>query len=472
VIRLRSKIKRVLGDTLTPVGIYLRIRDRFPRSVLLESADYQPNHNCFTYIGVDPISSFKVQHGQIEIVFPDGRRETKTELPGRRVLEAFDTYCRFFLVEQDPAYSFIANGLFGYLAYDAVEYFEDISLSAAEDVRRRIPEIFYSVFRFIIAINHYKHEMYVVENSPDASSARNGTLSFDELMHIVSCGEIIPYRYKRAGGECSNLSDAEAIEMVEQCRRHIFRGDVFQIVPSRRFEQRFVGDEFAVYRALRVINPSPYLFFFDCGDFRIFGSSPEAQLMIENRRAVVYPIAGTCRRGDDEAEDEKLIAALCTDPKENAEHVMLVDLARNDLSKHCRDVVVERFRDVHKYSHVIHLVSKVSGCMYEHTGTVQLLADTFPAGTLSGAPKYKAMQLIDVYERGRRGFYGGAIGYIGFNGSCNHAIMIRSFLSKDGVLYSQAGAGVVADSVPQHEVQEMTNKLKALQAAASLAEEF
>ena len=472
VIRLKAKIKRVIGDTLTPVGIYLRLRDRFPRSVLLESADYQPNQNCFTYICVDPISSFKAVQGEIELVIPDGQCRIESGLSGRKVLGAFEDYCRSFSVEQEGPFGFVANGLFGYLAYDAIEYFEDIQLHAAVDPKRALPEIYYSAFRFIIAINHYKHEMYVLENEClDVQPVRTAC-GLDELLHIMRGGDTAPYRFKTAGVEISNLSETEAAGMVERCKRHIFRGDVFQIVPSRRFEQRFLGDEFAVYRALRMINPSPYLFFFDCGGFRIFGSSPEAQLVIEDRLASIYPIAGTCRRSGSEAEEERLVAALKADPKENAEHVMLVDLARNDLSKHCGDVFVERFKEVHKYSHVIHLVSKVSGRMYPQTGTVQLLADTFPAGTLSGAPKYRAMELIDSYENGRRGFYGGAIGYIGFNGNCNHAIMIRSFLSKNGVLYSQAGAGIVADSVPESEVQEMTNKLKALQAALSMAEDL
>ncbi|NLF25677.1 MAG: anthranilate synthase component I family protein [Deltaproteobacteria bacterium] len=472
MIRLRSKIKRVLGDTLTPVGIYLRMRDRFPRSVLLESTDYRPNQNCFTYICLDPISSFRVENDEVETIFPDGRSEIQKNLCGKSVLRAFDDYSRMFQVEGDPRFAFIANGLFGYLSYDAIQYFEEIELKAEVCAQRAIPQIYYSVFRFIIAVNHYEHQMYILENECLDSGADRASVGMDELLQMMRCGETASYCFKREGPETSNLSAAEAEQMVASCKQHIFRGDVFQIVPSRSFSQSYYGDEFVVYRALRMINPSPYLFFFDCGGYRIFGSSPEAQLVIEGRRASIHPIAGTCKRSSVDEEDQASIEALCADPKENAEHVMLVDLARNDLSKHCDGVFVERFKEVHKYSHVIHLVSKVSGQMFEHTGTVQLLVDTFPAGTLSGAPKRRAMELIDRYEKGRRGFYGGAIGYIGFNGDCNHAIMIRSFLSKQGVLYSQAGAGTVADSEPASEVQEIADKLKALQAAMQMAEEI
>jgi len=257
--------------------------------------------------------------------------------------------------------------------------------------------------------------------------------------------------------------------MVKKGIASCHRGDVFQIVLSRRFEQPFTGDELNVYRALRSINPSPYLFFFDYGDYKLMGSSPEAQIIIKNGKAVVHPIAGTFKRTGDDETDKKEADRLLLDAKENAEHVMLVDLARNDLSRLCDDVKVEHYREVQYFSHVIHLVSEVSGSVRPGTNPFELLAKTFPAGTLSGAPKIKAMQLIDAFEPTARGSYGGGIGFVGFDGSCNHAIMIRTFLSKQNTLVYQAGAGVVAASKPENELQEVNNKLGALKKAIEFA---
>ncbi|MBE7179038.1 MAG: anthranilate synthase component I family protein, partial [Mucilaginibacter polytrichastri] len=250
----------------------------------------------------------------------------------------------------------------------------------------------------------------------------------------------------------------------------IHRGDVFQIVPSRAFSQRFTGDEFNVYRALRSINPSPYLFYFDYGNFKLFGSSPEAQLTINKGEATIYPIAGTFKRTGSDTEDAEIALQLKNDPKESAEHVMLVDLARNDLSRHCDDVEVQAFKEVQFYSHLVHLVSKVSGKLRLGVDSFSVVADTFPAGTLSGAPKYRAMEIIDQNEPHLRSFYSGALGFMGFNGDFNHAIMIRSFLSKENTLNYQAGAGIVTASDPETELQEVNNKIAALRKALIEAE--
>ena len=469
---IRPAVRHVLCDTVTPVVVFLRLRDRYPNCALLESAEYQPKAHCSTYIGVNPIAEFMVSCGEIRERFPDGTKCITTVGSPAEVLPRFKAFVNSFEVKTDPEYAFLSNGLFGYVAYDGVRYFEDIEFKAAEDDARQIPDLRYSLYQFIIAIDHYRDQMYLIENQYCPGGAAPTSNQLERLQYEIEHLDFPSYSFTRRGEETSNFTDEEHAGMIEACKRHIRRGDVFQIVPSRRYRQPFEGDDFAVYRALRSINPSPYLFYFDFGSYRIFGSSPEAELLIEGRKATIHPIAGTYRRTGDVPEDERAIARLREDPKENAEHVMLVDLARNDLSKHCEAVHVESFKEVHQYSHVIHLVSRVTGTMNSDVSPVDLLADTFPAGTLSGAPKYRAMQLIDEYERGRRYFYGGAIGILAFNGSCTHAIMIRSFLSKNNVLFSQAGGGVVADSVPQSEVDEVKNKLGALKLALKKAEEL
>jgi anthranilate synthase component 1 len=352
--------------------------------------------------------------------------------------------------------------LFGYVSYDAVRYFEDIEITKKEDLD--IPDIYYAVYQNIIAINHFKNEAYIFSHVYDGSD------NTEEIHQLISTRNFASYSYSNEQDEWSNLTDEEFLEHVELAKKHCYRGDVFQLVLSRRFSQGFKGDEFNVYRALRSVNPSPYLFYFDYGNFKIFGSSPEAQLVIDQGKAEIHPIAGTFKRTGDDEKDLEAAKSLAEDEKENAEHVMLVDLARNDLSRNGEHVNVERYKEIQFFSHVIHLVSKVVGEKYPEVPTYQVVADTFPAGTLSGAPKHKAMQLIDQYEKSNRTFYGGAIGFMDFEGNFNHAIIIRSFLSKNHRLYYQAGAGIVAKSEPQNELQEVYNKLGALKKALELAE--
>lgn len=450
---------------MTPVGLYSQLRDRFPYSLLLESADSRGAENSFSFICFDRIASFEVDSGAIRTLFP-GEAESEVRISRReQVIETFEAFRSSFQVQSAGAHPDVA-GLFGYTSYDAIEYFEDITLTAELQPESAIPQIRYGFYRHVFAFNHFKDELFLIEHVREGEAAKGGRA----LLALLARQSHTTFPFRREGGEVSNFTDAEHVEMISICKRHIARGDVFQIVPSRRFSQRFQGDEFNVYRTLRSVNPSPYLFYFDYGGFKIFGSSPEAQLIIRDRKATIFPIAGTSRRSGDEATDLALVEDLKNDPKENAEHVMLVDLARNDLSKHCRDVHVEIFKEVHFYSHVIHLVSKVSGMLREDKSPLSVLGDTFPAGTLSGAPKYKAMQIIDRVERGRRQSYGGCIGFLGFNGDCNHAIVIRSFRSKNSVLYSQAGGGVVFDSSEEAEVQEVRNKLGALKQAIEMAE--
>lgn len=456
--------KKILADTMTPVSVYLKIRDRFPNSILLESSDYHANNNSFSYICCNPIASIKVENEIITKQFPDGTVEETQITASTNVVAVIDTFSKTFKADTND-FKFINNGLFGYMAYDAVRYFEDIDISVKDD-SVHIPDIYYAVYQNIIAINHYKNEAYLFAHCYNTEN------NIPELEQLLSIRNFATYNFKIEGDRASNLEDEEYREQVALAKKHCQRGDVFQLVLSRRFSQGFKGDEFNVYRALRSVNPSPYLFYFDYGDFKIFGSSPEAQLIVSDGKAEIHPIAGTFKRTGNDEQDAQLAKELKTDDKENSEHVMLVDLARNDLSRNGSVVQVENYREVQFFSHVIHLVSKVTGIKKSDTPTMKVVADTFPAGTLSGAPKHMAMQLIEKYEKTSRGYYGGAIGFMDFSGNFNHAIMIRTFLSKNHKLHYQAGAGLVAASNPENELQETYNKLGALTKALEIAEEI
>ena len=459
--KLKTHYKNILADTLTPVSVYLKIRDRFPNSILLESSDYHGSENSFSYICCNPIASIEIKDGNIRESFPDGSTSEQSLEKVGSVSDIIQSFSKKFETEKMP-FKFINNGLFGYVSYDAVKYFEDVEITKKNDLD--IPDIYYAVYKNIIAINHFKNEAYIFSHAFEESD------NTEEIHQLISTKNFASYTYSNEQDASSNLTDEEFLEHVELAKKHCYRGDVFQLVLSRRFSQGFKGDEFNVYRALRSINPSPYLFYFDYGNFKIFGSSPEAQLVIDQGKAEIHPIAGTFRRTGDDEKDLEAAKSLAEDEKENAEHVMLVDLARNDLSRNGENVNVEKYKEIQFFSHVIHLVSKVVGERYPEVPTYQVVADTFPAGTLSGAPKHKAMQLIDKYEKSNRTFYGGAIGFMDFEGNFNHAIIIRSFLSKNHRLHYQAGAGIVAQSEPESELQEVYNKLGALKKALDLAE--
>ncbi|WP_461532352.1 anthranilate synthase component I family protein [Sinomicrobium sp.] len=462
MIHLTTHFKQILADTITPVSVYLKIRDRFPNSLLLESSDYHASNNSFSYICCNPIASISVKNNTISETYPDGTYKKSTVNGDTDVPQAIHRFASAFKTE-DNGFKFINKGLFGYIAYDGVRYFEDITISKKEDTLD-IPDIHYAVYQNIIAINHFKNEAYIFCHSTD------GVSNIDDVEQLLQSKNFASYNFSKTGDATSNLTDEAYKQNVDYAKQHCYRGDVFQLVLSRRFSQQFKGDEFNVYRALRSINPSPYLFFFDYGNFKIFGSSPEAQLVVKDRKAEIHPIAGTFKRTGNDEKDSALAKQLSEDAKENAEHVMLVDLARNDLSRNGHQVKVENYREVQFFSHVIHLVSKVTGRLHDHASTMQVVADTFPAGTLSGAPKHMAMQLIDKYENCNRDFYGGAIGFMDFEGNFNHAIMIRTFLSKNHRLHYQAGAGIVSESSPESELQEVYNKLGALNKAMELAE--
>ena len=459
---LKTEHKKILADTITPVSVYLKLRDVFPHSLLLESSDYHANKNDFSYICCNPIASIELKNNKLISQFPDGSSELEEVDLNMNIPERIHQFSKQFKSKSFP-FKFISNGIFGYIAHDAVDRFENIELDKKKP-GNDIPDIYYAVYQNIIAISLFNHEAHLFSHIYD------GDHNLNDVEALLTAKKNSHFNFQKVGEKSSNLSDEQFIEFVKKAKDHCYRGDVFQLVLSRRFSQGFKGDEFNVYRTLRSINPSPYLFFFDYGYFRIFGSSPEAQLIVQDNKAEIHPIAGTFRRTGDDEKDAKAAEALAKDPKENSEHVMLVDLARNDLSRNGSKVEVEKNREVQFYSHVIHLVSKVTCKMKKSAKTFRVVADTFPAGTLSGAPKHKALQLIDRYETTKRNFYGGAIGYMDFHGNFNHAIIIRSFLSKNHELHYQAGAGIVADSVPENELQEVYNKLGALDKALTLAE--
>lgn len=459
-IKFKSITKNRIADTVTPVGLYLKFRDKFANTLLLESSDYHSKEESFSFICIEPIVSIKAENHHLSLSYRDKELDNQ-KLENGNFYKVFDKYTSCIDLDCDPAIKGF-NGLYGYTTYDGVQYFENIELKVKE-APSAIPLMQYSFFRFIIAINHFNDEMILIENLEE-----NETSRLSEIETIVKAQAFTTQDFSFEGEETSNCTDEDFKEYVSKGKAHCKRGDVFQIVLSRQFQQSFKGDEFNVYRALRSINPSPYLFYFDYGNFKLMGSSPEAQIKVGQGKAIINPIAGTFRRTGDMAEDIKLGKKLSEDKKENAEHVMLVDLARNDLSKHADHVTVEVFKEVQYFSHVIHLVSTVQGDI--KGDPIEIVGDTFPAGTLSGAPKYKAMQLIDTYENQSRGFYGGAVGVIGLDGSVNLAIAIRSFVSKNNVLYSQAGAGIVIDSEEEKELQEVNNKLAALKKALILAE--
>jgi anthranilate synthase component 1 len=461
-IKFKSITKTRIADTVTPVGLYLKLRDRFANTLLLESSDYHSKEESFSFICVEPVATIKAENHHLSFSYKGSQLASK-KLEVGNFYDVFQEYTGMVDLDCDPAIKNF-NGLYGYTTYDGVQYFENIEFTSKE-APSAIPLMQYSFFRFIIAINHFNDEMMLIENLEENETSRIG-----EIETIVKSKAYQTRDFSFVGEETSNCTDEDFKDYVTKGKEHCKRGDVFQIVLSRQFQQAFKGDEFNVYRALRSINPSPYLFYFDYGNFKLMGSSPEAQIKVGEGKAIINPIAGTFRRTGDMAEDIKLGKKLSEDKKENAEHVMLVDLARNDLSKHADHVSVEVFKEVQYFSHVIHLVSTVRG---EIKGNpIEIVGDTFPAGTLSGAPKYKAMQLIDKYENQTRGFYGGAVGVIGLDGSVNLAIAIRSFVSKNNILYSQAGAGIVIDSEEEKELQEVNNKLAALKKALVLAQEI
>lgn len=475
IFQFHTSSRQILADLYTPVGVYMRLRDLYPQSALMESSDYHGTDNARSFIGINPIASIAVSHGEVKFTFPDGQSLTeklpetgprKGEACKLAIAEAFNRFLSQFRVEGDAsAYC----GLYGFTSFNAVRYFENIEVKDTTMEKNDAPDIYYIMYRDLIVFDHYNNTMTLVTLTADGE---DGDAQLANLEKAINRANVKPYDFHPVGDTTSTLTDEQHKANIRQCVKHCLRGDVFQIVISRRFVQRYEGDDFKLYRALRSINPSPYLFYFDFGGFRIFGSSPETHNRIEGGKAFIDPIAGTTKRTGHADTDRRNAEFLRNDPKENAEHVMLVDLARNDLSRNCHDVKVDFYKDMQFYSHVIHLVSRVSGTLQPNADHIKAFFDTFPAGTLSGAPKVRAMQLITEMEPHNRGAYGGCIGFIGLNGNLNQAIVIRTFISRNGELWFQAGSGVVAKSNDQYELEESNNKLGALVKAIKAAEKL
>ena len=462
--------RTILADLYTPVGVYMRLRGIYPQSALMESSDYHEKDNSRSFIGINPIASVAIGHGEALVTYPDGstfKHEVNKDYRSDKAIHALIDHIKVEGEHSDVC------GLYGYTSFNAVRYFEDIAVKDETQEKNDAPDLLYILFKDIIVFDHFNNQLTVVsmispENPENPESPNHSDIS--AIFKQMNKSNIQAYDFHPVGETTSPLSDEEHKANIRRGIKHCLRGDVFQIVLSRRFIQKYEGDDFKLYRALRSINPSPYLFYFDFGGFRIFGSSPETHCRIEGKKAYIDPIAGTTKRTGDAEADRKGAEYLRNDPKENAEHVMLVDLARNDLSRNCHGVKVDFYKDLQYYSHVIHLVSRVSGELDEGADPIKAFIDTFPAGTLSGAPKVRAMQLISEYEPHNRGAYGGCIGYIGLNGSLNQAITIRTFVSRNGELWFQAGGGIVAKSDEEYELQEVNNKLGALRRAILMAE--
>ena len=453
--QIKARFIEMLADMHTPVATYMKVRDHYYNPVLLESNNFQSAEECHSFIGLDALFTFEVKQGAIRL-YGDGMPTVHKQLTEEyTVAAALQDFVGNIEVSYEAAFDGV-NGLFGHTNFDSVQYFDSLNFDAKKR-KMDLPDMRYSFYRFIISFNHFKDKMRVLENIPEGEDSQ-----MDTLLTRIQSSKISKFHFQLEGKETSNITDETFKELVRIGKHHCQVGDVFQIVFSRQYQQKFRGDDFNVYRILRSVNPSPYLYYFDFGDYHIFGSSPETQMQIQDGIASVNPIAGTYRRTGDTLLDIENTQKLKADSKENAEHIMLVDLARNDLGRHTYDVEVKALKEAHLFSHVIHLVSRVEGKMYETTNPFNIFADTFPAGTLSGAPKYKALQLIDHYENQNRGVYGGALGYIDLNGNMNQAIVIRSFYSQDKTLYYQAGAGIVVNSNEENELQEVKNKLGAL----------
>ena len=510
--RFHTESQTILADLYTPVGVYMRLRDLYAQSALMESSDYHDQSHSRSFIGIDPIASVAVGHGVATIHMPDGTTAQHDITHEFTTADAIHALIDRIRVEGDDSN---VCGLFGYTSFNAVRYLENIDVKDETQAENDAPDVLYILYKVVIVFDHHNSLLKIVEIETEQDLPAKKGKVMEQVLQAMNRGSVREYAFHPVGDVQSTLTDEEHKANIRRGIAHCKRGDVFQIVLSRRFIQRYEGDDFRLYRTLRSINPSPYLFYFDFGGFRIFGSSPETHCRIEavrsdgscpteatvpdgscrtegtvpdgscrieatvpdgspsgppRFRAYIDPIAGTTRRTGDAEKDRRGAEFLRNDPKENAEHVMLVDLARNDLSRNCHGVKVDYYKDIQYYSHVIHLVSRVSGELDADKDPIKAFMDTFPAGTLSGAPKVRAMQLISEYEPHNRGAYGGCIGMIGLDGSLNQAITIRTFVARGGELWFQAGGGIVAKSNEEYELQEVNNKLGALRRAIMTAE--
>lgn len=466
--RFKSCNKNLINDNANPVSGYLKLRTLFTGlgALLLESSSFHAQQNNFSIICLDAVAEMILNNNYIYYRYPD-QCEEKISLTDKKkyICEILENFMRKFYSENKLLFF---SGFYGYVAYNSLPYFENINLRAPSYKNFQIPKIRLALFRTLILFNHFNNVLYLFSHI----FSNNENFSILRIINIILNKEIIHLPFITKKGLASNITDNVYQKSVCKSIRACKRGDSFQIVPSRQYQQKFKGDEFNVYRILRSINPSPNLFYFDYGDYRVFGSSPEYQFTIKNNTVYIFPIAGTILRSVDDVKDKILAEELSKNTKENAEHTMLVDMSRNDLSRNSSYIKVEKYKEIQSFSHVLHIESKVTGKLPSHYSPVKVFASTFPTGTLSGTPKYKAIELIDEFENQSRGVYGGSIGFFGFDGQTNTSIIIRAFLSKGNTLFIQAGSGVVADSTVEAELQEVNNKLKALNQSVIAAEKY
>ncbi|MBT8229364.1 MAG: anthranilate synthase component I family protein [Bacteroidia bacterium] len=470
IYNIFTRYKKTLADLHTPVGIYNKLRDNFPNALLLESADYHDRTDSKSFICLEPIAGFEAKGNSYTIEMPDGEKIQKTTEYAKDIFTAFRSFISKFKPDLQNEIPFDIHGIWGYSSFEAVRYMEDINMDLPVSEAKDNPDLKYQFFKYILVLDHFKNELFVFCN--DINESNDFQEEIDHILQLILTNNQPIFEFESLGNETSSIEDEEYKHLVEKGINHCKIGDVFQVVLSREYQQKFRGDDFNLYRCLRSINPSPYLFYFDYGNFKIMGSSPESQLQVMEGTAIINPIAGTILKTGNHEIDLENARKLKEDPKEMSEHVMLVDLARNDLSKKSKHVEIERYAEIQYFSHVIHMVSKVKGELYKVHDGLEVFADTFPAGTLSGAPKYRAMEIIRENEKNARNFYGGALGFIGFNGAINHAIIIRSILSKNNVLSYQAGAGIVINSSPEGELKEVKNKTEAIRKAIEKANEL
>jgi len=476
-------VRELPADLETPVSAFLKL-GKTPPSFLLESVERGEQLGRYSFIGTNPYLVLQTSGNEGIIRHQQEVSKIALGLPpeGPDPLHLVQSILARHRVARAPGLPHFFGGAVGYLAYDAVRFFEKLPCCPEDELR--LPESTFLFSDTMVIFDHVQHKMKIVSNVPGKSS--NTTIervASDKVDNIVAAlgGGLppepqiaFPVSAKNAPPLVSNFTPSQFADMVRAAKEHIFAGDAFQIVISQRLRRQTWADPFSIYRALRMLNPSPYMFYLDFGDFQLIGSSPEMMVKLQEGQAETRPIAGTRPRGRNQEEDEALIAALLADPKELAEHTMLVDLGRNDIGRVSRfgSVRVPLYMGIEKYSHVMHIVSSVQGELKPEYNAFDLLRASFPAGTLSGAPKVRSMEIITELEGTKRGPYGGAVGYFGFGGNMDTCITIRTIVMIGDTVYLQGGAGIVADSEPMREYEETLNKVQVLEEAVRLAESW
>ena len=462
----------ILADTETPVSVYLKVRDESPYSFLLESIEGGENIGRYSFIGFNPFSNFVIRGNSFQI---QSRHPDVTVLPKlvegiTHPVEALQKIFSHYHTASVEGLPRLASGAIGYFGYETVQLLENIPTAKIDELN--LDDALLMFLDTLFVFDNVKRKLLLVSNAyvPAGSSEFVLTTEYEKAVsEITKMRKIllktVPSRLSTptVGPLEQSISKTEYEKMVVRSIAYIVEGDIFQVLPSHRMKRKYDGDPFAVYRMLRVINPSPYMYYFSLNGLCIAGSSPELLVRVENGTVETRPIAGTRKRGKDREEDELLAADLLADQKERAEHLMLIDLGRNDIGRISEfgNVDVTEYMVIEKYSHVMHIVSNVKGKLRKGLSAIDAFFSCFPAGTLSGAPKIRAMEIIAELESVKRGVYGGAIGYLDFSGNLDSCIAIRTTIIKDGYAYFQAGAGIVYDSIPSREYQETLDKMSA-----------